>query len=72
MLLAAGELTGHPSTVAREADQLEHLLRPTGATFGAGEPEGDVAGDRQVREERSLLGYDADPAPLGRHDRARL
>src|SRR5690606_3407141 len=31
-----------------------------------GHPEGDVAGDAQVREQRALLGHDADAAPFGR------
>lgn len=69
MLLAAGEFVRHAVAVAGEADQFQHLLGASSSfgPVGAGQPEGDVAGDVQVREEGALLGHHADAAVLRRH-----
>ncbi|MDT4867863.1 hypothetical protein FQZ97_1027940 [compost metagenome] len=51
--------------------ELDHLQgrgdeRAGVATALARQPEGDIAGDGQVREQRALLGHVADPAQPGR------
>ena len=66
-LLSAGELLRAPGGVARsEPDELEHLADPRRAPpLGAGQAEGDVLGDGQMREERTFLGDVADRPLVG-------
>jgi hypothetical protein len=40
---------------------------PVGCLAALADAEGDVAPDRQVREQREVLEHHADAAPLGRH-----
>ncbi len=72
LLLAARQLVRIALRVRRQADQGEHLGHPR-APVGrapAVEAEGDVVGDRQVREQRVVLEHHADAARLGRAHRA--
>ena len=72
LALAARELVRHPLLEAGEPDQLEQLGDARRrAAVPAVEPEGDVAADAQVREERALLRDVADAAPLRRDEGAR-
>ncbi len=50
----------------RQPDQLQQLADPAGRALLAGQPEADVRGHRQVREQRALLRHVADPAVLRR------
>ena len=63
---------GYLSSDGGEADQLRQLraraLRARGARRV--QPEGDVAGDREVREQRVVLEHHADAPLLRRHHRA--
>ncbi len=69
LLLAAGELVrGAAAEGARELDEVEHLVDPGArAALAAGQPEADVGGHVEVREERALLRDVADPAVLRGH-----
>ena len=76
LLLSAGELVRRPVGVRRgQLDEVEHLAHPGRAGGGRPlrlrQPEADVGGDVEVREERALLRDVADPALL-RRDRAAL
>ena len=66
LLLTAGQLRRHPGAVARQLDERQHLLD---ARIGVGlfraldrQPERDVRGDRQVREEGRRLEHEPDVA----------
>ncbi len=72
LLLAAGQLRGHPVAGVREADEREEVLDAFAAAAArgraaTGHAERDVLRDGQVREERALLRDDAHAAALGRH-----
>src|SRR5262249_22978743 len=71
LLLAAGQLMWRPAGEAgRQADQLEQLRDAmVSAPLLAREPEGDIVGDREMREQRAFLRDIADLATLrGRVD----
>ena len=74
LLLAAGQLVRVAAGQVAQPDQLEHLGDPAAPRRGAGasrsSPKRDVAGRRQVREQRVVLEDQADPAPLRVHARA--
>jgi hypothetical protein len=54
-----------------EVDEREHDRHPR-AALAAREPEADVLGDGEVREERVVLEDHADAAPLRRHPGAAV
>ena len=72
LLLAAGEFVRVFFAAAGEADGGEQGADPRRAFGGGlgGDAEGDVAGDREVREERVILEDHADLARLGRQAEA--
>ncbi len=68
LLLAAGELVREAAREVRDPDHLEHLPDDLAAApLGPRQPEADVAGHVEVREQRAFLGHVADPALLRRH-----
>ena len=64
LLLSAGELMRIAPAIPRQPDQLEELVDPAAAIGAPGQPEGDVAPDTEVREQRALLRDVPDAAPL--------
>ena len=72
LLLAAGQLVrpalGHLGVQRDELEQLADARRPIAP---ARQGEADVAGDRQMREERAVLGHVADVSLVGRHEGLR-
>ena len=64
LALAAGELVRMAVRLVLQAHELERAQRPV--TIAAPAAEGDVALDREVREQRVVLEDHPDPAPLGR------
>lgn len=73
LALPAGQLVDGVAATITEPDQFQHL-RHSRPLIGGGpamhtQPEGDVAGDVQVREEGRLLEHQADAAAMSRHSR---
>ena len=68
LLLAAGELVRITPAQACQTDHVEELLHPHPPLRSAAQAEGDVATDRKVREQRTLLGHVADTTVLARHE----
>ncbi len=68
LLLPTGELMGVAAGQAGQADQFEQLVHPAAAPILAGQPEGHVAPDVEVREERTFLGHIPDPPLLARDE----
>ena len=67
LLLAARELVGPAMAEAAEADQVEQLGHPLPAPAPPRQPEADVLGDVEVREEQALLRHVADAPAVRRH-----
>ena len=68
LLLAARELVGIAPVQSRQSDHLEQLEDPLAPVGAAPQPEGDVATDGEVREQRALLGHIADATVLARDE----
>ena len=73
LLLTTGQLVWLAVAQPGQADEVEQLVDPiaTGRAGRAGQPEGDVAGDAEVREQRTFLGDDADAPGVGPHGGGR-
>jgi hypothetical protein len=67
LLLAAGQLGGHPAAEPGQPDQFEQLGHPVASPHRPGQPETDVAGHGEVREQRTLLRHHTDPPALRRN-----
>ena len=65
LLLAAGKLMRQALLEAAEVEEVDQLRHPRSTALLASQPEGDVRSHVEVREERSLLGHEPHPAPLG-------
>ena len=73
LLLAARDLAGAPVLELAHLDELKHALDSL-VDLGPGpaehlEPEGDVAGDREMREQRVVLEHRVDRPAVGRQRR---
>jgi hypothetical protein len=68
LLLATGELMRVTLAQAAKPDEVEQLIDAPRPALPPGQPERDVLGHREVREEIALLGDVSDPPPLGRHE----
>ena len=58
----AREFMGVALVVAGETHELQHLGGASGAVLGIADPESDVAGNGEVREQRMVLEHEADPS----------
>ena len=67
LLLAAGQLAGHPRPEALQADELEQLGHPR-AVPAAAQPVGDVARNVEVGEQRVVLEDHPHPPALRRQE----
>ena len=65
LLLAPGELVRAALGQVGQPDQLQQLSHATGVALRTRKSKGDVGGDVEVGEQRSLLRHEADPALLG-------
>ncbi len=68
LLLTARELMGVAPSQPGQPDHASSSMTLLAALRPAAQSEGDVAADREVREERALLGHVADAAVLARHE----
>jgi hypothetical protein len=66
LLLATGELVRVAAAQAGQADRLQQVADGRAAALPPGQPEPDVGGHREVREQAALLRHVADAAALGR------
>ncbi len=69
LLLAARQFMRILVRLARQSNQGQQFVHATGARSGRHglQAKGDIARHAQMRKQRVILEYHADPAPLGRH-----
>jgi hypothetical protein len=71
LLLATRELVGVALSQTVQSNQIKKLLDSSRGALLAGEPEGDVLGNREMREEIAFLGNISNPPPLRGYEEVR-